>query len=205
VWVTSTTLRAVDSLLDVMLETRRLIALPDNDFSYASFVDQEAALDEIDGLIERLRAGSTKTGGMAVLFLPTGPLQEVSLSSGWGDEFVALADRFDVANATLQGHAVHLCAICRQEAGRVKIEGDQLVRTSFTSTLTQAVTADVRAAIASAAALHALDPELAPFYCPDCERTYCGAHWRREDVFEDGFHEGIRGTCPEGHERLLED
>jgi hypothetical protein len=27
--------------------------------------------------------------------MPTGPLQELSLDSGWGAEFVDLADRFD--------------------------------------------------------------------------------------------------------------
>ena len=188
-----------------MLEARRLLALPDNDFSYSSFVDQEAALDELDAYIAELRAGSTKTGGMSVLFLPTGPLQEVSLSSGWGDAFVALADRFDAAAASAQGHAVHLCSRCGREAGRLTIEGDTLRRTSFTSTLTQRATPSIREAIASASGLHALDPELAPFYCPDCERSYCGDHWRREDVFEGDFHEAIRGTCPVGHERLLED
>jgi hypothetical protein len=192
----------MDTLLDVMLEARRLIALPGNDFSWSSFLDQQAALAEIDATIERLREGDTSTG---VLFLPTGPLQEVSLSSGWGDEFVALANRHDYALATLHGHAVHLCASCGQEAGRLRIEGDELRRTAFTSTLTQKATDGVRAAIADAAALHALDPELAPFYCPGCERSYCGAHWRREDVFEDGLHDSIRGTCPEGHERMLED
>jgi hypothetical protein len=34
-----------------------------------------------------------------VLFLPTGPIQEVSLSSGWGDEFLQLAERYDAAVA----------------------------------------------------------------------------------------------------------
>ncbi|HEX8181606.1 MAG TPA: hypothetical protein VF525_18845 [Pyrinomonadaceae bacterium] len=37
---------------------------------------------------------------MEVLFAPTGPMQEVSLSSGWGEEFLALAERFDEAMAT---------------------------------------------------------------------------------------------------------
>jgi hypothetical protein len=31
------------------------------------------------------------------LFAPTGPLQEVSLNSGWGAEFLALVARFDAA------------------------------------------------------------------------------------------------------------
>jgi hypothetical protein len=100
---------------------------------------------------------------------------------------------------------VHRYAICGQEAGRLKIEGEELRRSAFTSTLTQHATDAVREAIADAAALHALDPELAPFYCPECARSYCGAHWRREDVFEDGLHDAIRGRCPEGHERMLED
>jgi hypothetical protein len=30
-----------------------------------------------------------------VLFAPTGPLQELSLSSGWADDFLKLASRFD--------------------------------------------------------------------------------------------------------------
>ena len=32
---------------------------------------------------------------MQVLFAPTGPVQEVSISSGWGEEFLTLASRFD--------------------------------------------------------------------------------------------------------------
>jgi hypothetical protein len=31
------------------------------------------------------------------VFAPTGPLQEVSLRSGWGAEFLAFAARFDAA------------------------------------------------------------------------------------------------------------
>ena len=34
---------------------------------------------------------------LQLLFAPTGALQETSLSSGWGEEFVALATRFDDA------------------------------------------------------------------------------------------------------------
>jgi hypothetical protein len=143
---------------------------------------------------------------MAILFLPTGPMQEVSLSSGWGDEFVALADRFDRARCVVAGKAIHSCSLFDNEAARLSCAGGEFRRETFTGTLTQPETPAVRSAIADAAALHALDPELAPFYCPDCRHTYCGDHWRREDVFEDDFfHDSIRGTCPEGHTRMLED
>lgn len=58
-----------------------------------------------------------------------------------------------------------------------------------------------------AAALHAMDFEVTPFFCPACEACYCGDHWLRHDVFDpdDGWHDSIRGTCPQGHERMLED
>jgi hypothetical protein len=36
-------------------------------------------------------------GDLSVLFAPTGPIQEVSVSSGWGEAFLELAERFDRA------------------------------------------------------------------------------------------------------------
>ncbi len=188
-----------------MLEARRLIALPENDFTWSSFIDQEAALEEIDGCIAALEAGTVDPCAIGLLFLPTGPIQEVSLSSGWGDEFVALADRFDLAAAAHFGMARHLCSVCGKEAGTLTCADGELRRVSFTSVLTQRETPGVRAVIGSARALYELDFELAPFYCPTCDRSYCGEHWSATDIFEDGVHDSIRGTCPEGHERLLED
>lgn len=93
-------------LLAVLDEVRNLLARPDNDFSWSSFLDAEAALAEVDGLAARLRAGKAPAT-LTVLFAPTGPIQETALSSGWGDEFLVLAERFDRALAersTPPGH-----------------------------------------------------------------------------------------------------
>jgi hypothetical protein len=78
-----------------MEETRTYLALENNDFSWSSWIDQNHALAEIDSIIPDLQHGSVPD--MVVLFAPTGPIQEVSLSSGWGDEFINLALRFDEA------------------------------------------------------------------------------------------------------------
>jgi len=43
---------------------------------------------------------------MRVLFAPTGPIQEVSLSSGWGDAFLKIAEQFDRAAERAYGRAV---------------------------------------------------------------------------------------------------
>lgn len=83
----------------VLLETRALLARADNDFSWSSWKDREAALAELDGLIAEVRRGRLPKETLDVLFLPTGPIQEVSVSSGWGREFVAVADRYDEAIA----------------------------------------------------------------------------------------------------------
>jgi hypothetical protein len=88
-------MRDIHALLAVLRETRALLALPGNDFTWSSWDDQVAALREIDAHIAALERGVVPR--MAVLYAPTGPLQEVSLSSGWGDRFLALATRFEQA------------------------------------------------------------------------------------------------------------
>jgi hypothetical protein len=86
------------ALADVLREARSLLARPGNDFAWSSWHDMADALREVDKLIRGLEDGAPLSVFRGkVLFAPTGPIQEVSLSSGWGDEFLALADRWDAA------------------------------------------------------------------------------------------------------------
>lgn len=78
-----------------MKEAKAFLAREENDFSWSSWTDQNHAISEIDSMIKTLEDGSIPD--MRVLFAPTGPIQEVSLSSGWGNRFLELADRFDQA------------------------------------------------------------------------------------------------------------
>jgi len=69
---------------------------------------------------------------------------------------------------------------------------------------------DVAATLAAlgagnARALHALDSEFVPFWCPRCGASFCGQHWVTWDLFDDGFFDEKRGRCPAGHERRLFD
>jgi hypothetical protein len=82
-------------LITALEETRAYLARERNDYSWSSWKDQEQALAEIDSILAELENGSLPA--MDVLFAPTGPIQEVSLSSGWGDEFIVLATYFDKA------------------------------------------------------------------------------------------------------------
>ena len=87
-----------DALLEVLRETRELLASPDNDFTWSGWKDSEAALKEIDALIDCVRSGAAVDASQVrVLFAPTGPIQEVSLGTGWSDRFLELANRIDGA------------------------------------------------------------------------------------------------------------
>ncbi|MDP7728030.1 MULTISPECIES: hypothetical protein [Mycobacterium] len=55
---------------------------------------------------------------------------------------------------------------------------------------------------ADASALYRLGYSYAPFHCPDCTLTYCGAHWNWR-TFEDDPYTGIEGDCPRGHFHVL--
>jgi hypothetical protein len=84
------------NLIDVVSEARRLLSLDGNDFFWSSWPDRDGALQEMDEIIGHLNDGSIPDG-LSVLFAPTGALQDTSISSGWDEEFIALARRFDAA------------------------------------------------------------------------------------------------------------
>ncbi|GAA1567799.1 hypothetical protein GCM10009827_106900 [Dactylosporangium maewongense] len=85
-------------LVRVLEAARALLARPGNDFTWSSFVDSAAAVEEFDNAMAAVLAGGTPVG-LSILFAPTGPIQEVAISSGWGDAFLELAGRFDTAVA----------------------------------------------------------------------------------------------------------
>jgi hypothetical protein len=85
------------AVLAALDDVRALLARSDNDYSWSSFGDADAALAELDELRAGVVAGVLDVFTLRVIFAPTGPIQEVSLSSGWSDEFLAIANRFDAA------------------------------------------------------------------------------------------------------------
>ena len=87
-----------DALLQALGETRQLLARPDNKFEWSGWENADAALREIDALIECVRNGlAPDASQVGALFAPTGPIQEASLSGGWADTFLDLGDRIDEA------------------------------------------------------------------------------------------------------------
>lgn len=91
---------AKETLLRILRDTRVLLALPDNDFAWSTWDNAAAALAELDGFIADIEAGRRfDRPKLSLRFAPTGDIQEVSVSSGWGDQFCLLAECFDSAFA----------------------------------------------------------------------------------------------------------
>jgi hypothetical protein len=109
--------------------------------------------------------------------------------------------------------AAFCCAQCGRPAGsirafddppRIRIETER--RTTWIAP--EALPAFRAAAAAGPGALFALDLEHVPTWCPVCGVTYCGDHWRTWLKFDDdepSWMDSVRGTCPHGHERMIED
>jgi len=86
------------ALIDVLEETKRFLSQDSNDYSWSSWNGPTDACEEIDRLIQQVREGkSGKPIEYQFLFAATGPIQEVSLSSGWGKQFLKLSRRADKA------------------------------------------------------------------------------------------------------------
>jgi hypothetical protein len=85
-----------DEILQVRRETRELVARPDSNFEWSDWESLKSALREIDSLIDSISTGALlDTKQLGLLFAPTGPVREVSLSNGWA--LLKLAARFDAA------------------------------------------------------------------------------------------------------------
>ncbi|AMC33876.1 hypothetical protein [Janthinobacterium sp. B9-8] len=91
-----------ESLIQVLESTIELISIPDNDFLWSSWSNEQEAKQEILNLISIIKNGALPDRvKIAVLFAPTGPLQEISLCSGWSEAFLKIADKYDEVEALL--------------------------------------------------------------------------------------------------------
>ena len=90
-------------LVSVLHEAQAVLRRPNNDFAWSKWNDAITAVREIDLHIAAIERGDlSRWSDLALLFAPTGAIQEVAESSGWGVEFLALASRFDQAAAEVR-------------------------------------------------------------------------------------------------------
>ena len=68
----------------------------DTDVVWAGYDNPDELREDIENDLKELKAGDLdKLDTFKAHFLPTATFQEVSLSNGWGDEFLLLAEKYD--------------------------------------------------------------------------------------------------------------
>ena len=92
-------------------------------------------------------------------------------------------------------------------------ESDWLVISGFPGTQGHAL--DSRAAYVRSALQHSSAKQLydihfpwAAFYCSECNESYCWNCWQSRVVMDEedpGWYDCTHGTCPKGHEKMIDD
>lgn len=85
----------LQSLIDLIQTVREKIT-DETDVIWAGYDNPTDLQDEIDKELNELKKGNLEVlDNFKNRFLPTATFQEISLSNGWGDEFITLTDRFN--------------------------------------------------------------------------------------------------------------
>lgn len=83
-------------LLEIVNEVIEICEVSPQHIDWAGYRDQAELLEDLRDHVRRLHAGDTSgLSELRVLFLPSGPLQDIAIDSGWHNKFMTLASRFD--------------------------------------------------------------------------------------------------------------
>jgi len=85
-------------MIEILETVKELILEPITDISWSIFDSKDDLIIEIDAHIQKLKLRDfSKVKELILLFAPTSDFQEISLSSGWGNRYLKISERFDVA------------------------------------------------------------------------------------------------------------
>jgi hypothetical protein len=85
-------------IIKILETVKKLILEPRTDISWSLFESKDDLIIEIDAHIQKLKLRDfSKVKDLILLFAPTSDFQEISLSSGWGNRYLDISERFDTA------------------------------------------------------------------------------------------------------------
>jgi hypothetical protein len=90
-------------LVSILDEVIKLVASPENDFLWSSWMGPEEAISELANYrAEIARDDFRHLATLDILLAPTGSLQELSISGGWSQAFLELSAKYDRIAAVLK-------------------------------------------------------------------------------------------------------
>lgn len=92
----------LQSIIEIVKIIRQKIT-DDTDIVWTSYSSIREFQEDIDNCLKSLENGNLDAlDTLKLHFLPTATFQELSISNGWADEFLLLAERFDEAYAYIK-------------------------------------------------------------------------------------------------------
>ena len=86
----------MDKIVFQLNRLKKYLLHPDTDISWSYIDDVNEIIERIDLLEKGIRNGNdTAFKELLYLLAPTNDLQEISISSGWGDEFLDIAESLE--------------------------------------------------------------------------------------------------------------
>ncbi|MEU4669451.1 hypothetical protein AB0F91_16055 [Amycolatopsis sp. NPDC023774] len=83
-------------LCEVITDLLHILRTGEHDTSWSSYRSADDAITELEQLKERIEQGDPKAEQrLRELFLPTGALEEIAVSSGWRGTWVELTKKVD--------------------------------------------------------------------------------------------------------------
>lgn len=93
--ISKNTLKDFQNIADILKQLKGFITQKTNTF-WTGFESANAFLEELNRDIERIEACDFEALEKVMIeFAPTGTYQELSLSNGWSDDYIKLANKFD--------------------------------------------------------------------------------------------------------------
>ena len=88
----------IAELINIIEMVKTIIKWPETNITYSTFNTKEEVIIELDTHLQKLKKEDfSKIEDLIILFAPTSDLQEISIDSGWSEQFLSIAKRFDSA------------------------------------------------------------------------------------------------------------
>ncbi len=90
--------KKIEAVINIVESIKDIIKAPDTDMLHSGFGTPEDLNKELDKHIQKLsKEDFSKLDDLIILFAPTSDLQEISVDSGWGNLYIKLSEKFDIA------------------------------------------------------------------------------------------------------------
>ena len=85
-----------ENLIKLLNKIIELVSTRDTNMVWSTYDTKEVLILELKNYIQRLQNNDfSPIEQLISLFLPTGDLQEIAISSGWGEEYLSISKKFD--------------------------------------------------------------------------------------------------------------